>query len=174
MSDRQTRSEHEMGMVVCGRFLGSGSPSRPPPTVSEPQASGWVGRTTERNEEPQEWIIKGRWSHHNVFHSFPLSFFVGMRPPSLSSGVPWRSPLHHYQWTQWTGDRPQWSESRNEGRSLTWGSLGSGSCPHRSPSRPHALGVMMGGYEDSFGLHAPSTHHSFRSPRASFIHSEWP
>lgn len=74
-----------------GRFLGSGSPSRPPPTVSEPQASGWVGRTTERNEEPQEWIIKGRWSHHNVFHSFPLSFFVGMRPPSLSSGVPWRS-----------------------------------------------------------------------------------
>lgn len=61
----------------------------------------------------------------------------------------WRSPLHHYQWTQWTGDRPQWSESRNEGRSLTWGSLGSGSCPHRSPSRPHALGVMMGESEPS-------------------------
>ena len=45
---------------------------------------------------------------------------------------------------------------------------------HRSP-RPASFGsLMMGGYEDSFGLHAPSTHHSFRSPRASFIHSEWP
>lgn len=46
-------------------------------------------------------------------------------------------------------NEPTSHDERNEGRSLTWGSLGSGSCPHRSPSRPHALGVMMGESEPS-------------------------
>lgn len=57
-------------------------------------------RAGERNEEPQEWIIKGRWSHHNVFHSFPLSFFVGMRPPShYDSFLIWDYIILHHSLT---------------------------------------------------------------------------